>query len=154
MDHDSNTTRNFPNPPAGSSMAASAPPTDRDSYPAAHDGTFGTAPPMAAPRTIRNAFGRKRPVYMYAKTLNLQYIRSHITCCGRSTYLGVFGSIYVTKSDDSAAHGKINPATSAAKDNTVGAVTEGTIVWLLKCFPPQPVATTMASSAGIQAKRS
>ncbi|KAK3726077.1 hypothetical protein LTR37_000225 [Vermiconidia calcicola] len=67
---------------------------------------------------------------------------------------GVCGSIYVTKSDDSAAHGRRNPATSATKDNTVGALTDGTIVWLLKSFPPQPVATTRASSAGIQAKRS
>lgn len=60
------TVTNLPNPPAGVSIAARMPPAEPVSYPAVHDGTFGTAPPIAAPRIISGTVGRNSPRYVYA----------------------------------------------------------------------------------------
>ena len=66
------TTMNFPKPWAGVSISASTPPTESLAYAASHNGTLGTAPPIAAPRIRRRIVGITIPKKTYEQIFHLQ----------------------------------------------------------------------------------
>lgn len=77
-----------------------------EAYASCHEGTFGVAAPIAAPRTMSGIVGSRSPQYVYA---NIRLV-------------GASGLMYVKKSLAMPAYGTMKPAMSPPNESMAGAV--------------------------------